>query len=153
MGWFDWLRREPPPTIDHPLFGRLRAAHRPKDKPWLWEPMDPVETRHGKVFVHMDAGEAGPSDLHQGQWKQIIAEIENLTRAAAPLIDEELKNWEVPFDPSAPWDEITWEGANLLGDTEPEDDFALVYACKSWPDAMITVYFKDGRPTLSRLDD
>ena len=153
MGWFDWLRKEPPPIIVHRVFGRLRAAHRPKDGPWLWEPLEWMETPHGKVFVHLNAGEPGPSALHESQWEQIATRVDSLTQAAAPLIGEELKNWEVAFDPNAAWDEITWEGAELLGNTDPENDFALVYACKSWPDAMITVYFKNGRPTLSRLDD
>jgi hypothetical protein len=153
MGWFDWFRRESPPIIDHPVFGRLRAAHRPKDRPWLWEPLEFLETPRGKVFVHLDAGEAGPAPVHERQWERILAEADDLTRAAAPFIADELKDWDVPFDAIAPWDEITWEGVDLLGATDPEDDFALVYACKSWPDAMITVYFKDGRPRLSRLDD
>ena len=153
MGWFDWLRPKPAPMIDHPLFGRLRAAFRPAGKPWNWEPLDFIDTPRGKVFVHLDAGEAGPAAIHEEEWGRILSHVDGLTASAAPLIAEELRNWPVEFDPGDPWQEITWEGAELLGDTDPDHDFAMIYACKSWPDAMITVYFKGTRALLSRLDD
>jgi len=153
MGWFDWLRKTPAPVIDHPLFGRIRAAHRPKDEPWMWETLSSIETPRGRVFVNLDAGESGPSAAHEEQWERILTHLDELTHAAVPMIARELEAWEVGFDPGAPWTELTWDGADLMGNSDEDHEFALAYGSKSWPDAMITVYFKDDRPTLSRLDD
>jgi hypothetical protein len=153
MAWFDWLRKVPAPVIVHPVFGRVRAAHRPANGSWSWETLESIRTPRGKAIVNFDAGEGGPSASHEAQWANILAELDRLTAAAAPLIARELEGFEVPFDPAAPWSELTWEGADLCGDTKPSDEFALAYACKSWPDAMITVCFENGQPTLSRLDD
>ena len=153
MGWFDWLRKAPAPVVDHPVFGRLRAAHRPKDGAWSWETLDLIETPRGLVSVNFDAGESGPGIAHEVQWRGILERLDELTRAAAPLVAGELQHWPVRFDPAAPWDELTWEGADLSGDSMPGNSFALAYGCKSWPDAMITVFFDNDRPIESRLDD
>ena len=153
MAWFDWLRKAPTPVIEHPVFGRLRAAHRPLEGPWSWETLDWVDTPRGHVSVTFDAGEGGPTSAHEAQWNGILAKLDELTSAAAPLIASELKDWEVAFDADAPWAEIIWESADLCGDSQAGDEFALGYACQSWPDAMITIYFEGERPMLSRLDD
>lgn len=153
LGWFDWLRRTPAPIIDHPVFGRVRAAHRPKDELWMWECLDPKDTPRGPVQILFEADAAGPAAAHERQWRRILAQLESLTSAAAPLIARELTDWPVPFDPTAPWTELAWDGADLNGDARPGDRFALVYECKSWPDAMITVQFEGGVPVSSRLDD
>ena len=153
MSWFDWLRKAPAPVIDHPVFGRLRAAHRPNHGPWSWETLGLVETPHGRVSINFDARENGPAGAHEAQWRRILERLDEMTRAAVPLIATELEHWPVRFDPANPWDELMWEGADLSGDCRPGDSCALAYGCKSWPDAMITIFFENGRPTGSRLDD
>ena len=156
MGWFDWLRKNPRPQLHHPVFGAVRAAHRPSGRPWMWESVDLIETDRGHVSLTFSAGESGPRELQEQQWQHVLRDLDRLTRSAGPLVADELKGWEdwgVGFDPNAPWSELVWEDANLFGDTDAQHDFALIYGCKSWPDAMITIYFKDDRPMLSQLDD
>ena len=154
MGWFDWLRSTPAPVIDHPLFGQVRASHRPRQGSWLWETLGLVATPRGDGGLTFDAGENGPNVSHERQWNTIIKQLDSLTEAAAPLIASDLSHWdEVPFDPASPWDELEWDGAHLGGDTSSQDEIALCYGCRHWPDALITVYFENGRPVLSQLDD
>ena len=153
MGWFKRLRNSPAPVIEHPIFGSLRATCRPEEGPWSWETLRPINTQQGSAFVNLDAGKDGPTQAQEEQWQKILAQLGPLTGSAAPLIASELKSWPVAFDPADPWRELTWEGADLHADTNENYDFAIAYGCKSWPDAMITIYFKDDRPVLSRLDD
>ena len=153
MGWFDWLRKVPAPVIDHPRFGRVRAAYRPASGPWLWETLDLVPTARGEADVGFDAPETGPTSDQERQFDWILANLDPLTMAAAPMIAAELKNWPVIFSPDDPWAELEWHGAHLTDNSSPEGDWQIAYGCKSWPDAMITIYFEAGRPSSSRLDD
>jgi hypothetical protein len=153
MGWLDWLRKIPAPVIDHPVFGRVRVAHRPASGLWLWETLDFVQTPRGPADVGFDAGEAGPTVEHQHQWQYILKHLDELTRAAAGMIGSELTDFlEKPF-PANPWAELKWEGARLTGERVPDGKFEISYASSSWPDAMITVYFEGGNPTLVQIDD
>lgn len=153
MGWFDWLRKVPAPVIDHSVFGRVRAARRPATGDWLWETLDFVETPRGPADVGFDAPEAGPTPEQERHFNWIVANLDPLTDEAAPLIAAELKDWlERPF-PANPWDELGWEGAHLTTNASPEGNWEVSYSSKSWPDAMITVHFEDGKPTFAQLDD
>jgi hypothetical protein len=150
MAWFDWLRSIPAPVIDHPKFGRVRASYRPKSGLWLWEMLDWLDTPHGRVSATFDAGPTGPGPHHEQAWDEICANVDGLTRKAAPLVASALADWlEKPF-PADPWAELGWEGAHL---TESSGEFELNYFCKSWPDAMIAVFFEQREPTLVQLDD
>ena len=153
MGWFDWLRKGPAPVLDHPIFGKVRAAHRPASGPWLWETLDFVQTPRGRADVGFDAGEGGPGPEHERQWQHIVDQLDQFTRQAAPMIGPELTAFlEKPF-PDDPWEELEWEGVHLAGEQGPGARFEISYASKSWPDAMITVCFEDEQPTLVRIDD
>lgn len=153
MGWFDWLRKSPTPVIEHPAFGRVRAAHRPESGNWLWETLEFVETPRGPADVGFEAPETGPTPEQERHFDWIVANLDALTVAAAPLVAGELTEWlERPF-PANPWDELGWEGVHLTSDASPDGRWDLSYSSNSWPDAMITVYFERGKPTLVQLDD
>ena len=153
MGWFDRLRKVPTPVIEHPKFGRVRAAHRPATGFWLWETLDFVTTPRGPADIGFDAPETGPTPDQERHFDWIVANLDQLTMAAAPMIAAELKEWPVRFASDDPWEELEWQGAHLTMNNSPEGDWQIAYGCKSWPDAMITAYFEGGRPSLIQLDD
>jgi len=150
MGWFDWLRKTPAPVIDHRRFGRVRASRRPKTGQWLWEVLNPVATEFGSIDMTFDAGEDGPDEAHERQLDAILADRDEMTRAAAPLIAGDLAHFLDKPLPENPWDELTLEFVHLSG---RPGDFEMSYSCKSWPDASITAYFEKARPTVIQIDD
>lgn len=153
MGWLDWLGKIPAPTIEHPKFGRVRASYRSGSGPWLWETLDPVATPRGDAEITFDAPESGPTSDQERHWDWLVGNLDELTSAAVPLIAAELKDWlEKPF-PDDPWTELEWLGGHLTEKCSPDGDWQIAYGCKSWPDAMIAVYFERGRPSLVQLDD
>ena len=150
MGWFDWLRRGPAPIKEHPRFGRVRASVRSNDRDWLWEALALIETAAGKLDMTFDAGEDGPDKRHEHQLDQILADRDALTRSAAPLIERELSDFLGKPLPDNPWDELELEFVHLSG---RDGEFEMGFSCKSWPDASITAYFEQGRPTIIQIDD
>lgn len=150
MGWFDWLRRVPAPVVEHPRFGRVRASHRPASGDWLWEVLSPVPTECGHLDMTFDAGEAGPGDVHERQLDSIVADRDALTRAAAPLMGQELADFLGKPLPENPWDELSLEFVHLSG---RNGEFEMAYSCRSWPDASVTAFFEQGQPTIIQIDD
>ena len=149
MGWFDWLRRGPAPIIEHARFGRVRASVRSDDE-WLWEVLAPVPTTAGPLDMTFNAGEQGPDDRHSKQLDAIVADRDALTRAAAPMMAAELSDFVGRPFPVNPWDELKLEFVHLTG---KPGLFEMAYSCKSWPDANVTAFFVDGRPTMVQIDD
>ena len=152
---FDRLSGQVPqvPPIEHPRFGKVQPSHRPKEGLWLWETRDFLDTSRGAADVTFEADADGPTEAQEHTWDWILANLDALTTAAAPGVGSELSEWlERPF-PSDPWDELEWEGAHLPGDAAPGGNFDLSYSSKSWPDAMITVHFEAGQPTIIQIDD
>lgn len=153
MGWFDWLRKMPSPVIMHPRFGRVRASHRPSSGLWLWETLDAVDTSRGDVTLTFDADQAGPDVAHERQFGHMLANLDRLTEAAVPMLARELKDFLDPGGlkfPADPWAELEWMGGHLTG---VGSELEVQYAYRSWPDAMITVYFENDRPTSIQIDD
>lgn len=153
MGWFDWLRSSRAPVIVHPELGRLRVSHRPRQGLWLWEMLDWVDTPRGRVALTWDGGEHGISAAQLELFHWLRDHIDVLTAAAAPMIAPELSEWlERPFS-EEPWQELSWEGAHLPADGSIDGEWDLSYSVEQWPDAMVTVYFKQQQPTLVQIDD
>ena len=150
MGWFDWLRGGPAPRIEHRRFGPVRASVRSIDREWLWETLALVDTAAGQMDMTFDANEAGPGERHERQLDQIVANRDALTRSAAPLIERELSDFLGKPLPDNPWDELELKFVHLSG---RDGEFEMAFSCKSWPDASITAYFEQGRPTVIQIDD
>lgn len=153
MVWFDWLRKQPAPVIDHSRFGRVRASHRPSSGTWLWETLDMVDTPRGEVSLTFDADESGPTAAHERQFDHMLDNLDWLTETAVPMLASELKDF-LDFGglkfPADPWAELEWIGGHLTG---VGSELEVQYGYRSWPDAMITVYFENDRPTTIQIDD
>src|SRR5690349_9099778 len=106
------LRRAAAPMVDHPLFGLVRATPCPAGGPWLWESLELFETRRGSVDLGFEAGSEGPGDAHRAQLEAILAQLDALTTAAAPMIVDQLGGSGPPIQP---WAELEWRGACLTG--------------------------------------
>jgi hypothetical protein len=130
--------------LEHPDFGPLRASGRADGGRWLWEALDLHHTPRGDADLGFEAGASGPGPGHEAQLEEIIADLDPLTDAAAPMIDSKLGGRFERSLGSDPWDQLEWHGALLTGSPGV---FRLHYSCRSYPDAMITVGFADSRPT------
>jgi hypothetical protein len=150
VSWFESLRHAAAPVIDHSAFGPLRASVCEGDDRWLWEALDLLPTERGRVDLAFEAGPDGPGAAQQAQLEAIVANLDVLTRAAAPKIFARLAGSLDRPVAGDPWAELEWQGAQL---TDRDGDFRLHYSCKSWPDAMISVHFERVKPTLVQIDD
>lgn len=136
--------------MEHPDFGPLRASERGDGAPWLWEALDLHDTPRGQADLGFEAGASGPGSSHVAQLDQILAELDPLTAAAAPMIDVKLGGCLERSLGDDPWTELEWHGARLTG---RDGDFQLHYACRSWPDALVTVTYEDRKPIAVQIDD
>ena len=75
--------------LEHPEFGPLRASEGGDGAPWLWEALDLHHTPRGDADLGFEAGASGPGPSHRGQLDAVIADLDPLTAAAAPMIDFE----------------------------------------------------------------
>jgi len=136
--------------MEHPSFGPLRASERGDGGPCLWEALDLHDTPRGEVDLGFEAGSSGPGPSHAAQLDEIVADLDRLTAAAAPMIDVKLGGWLERSLGNDPWSELEWQGARVTGRT---GEFQLHYSCRSWPDALVTVAFEDCRPVGVQIDD
>jgi hypothetical protein len=128
------------PVIDHPYFGPLRASGE-SSPGWLWESLDLVRTARGWADLSFVAGRDGPNDAHRRQLNAVLAQLDSLTFAAAGMISEQLH---------ARAAELEWQGARLPGS---EGAFSLYFACRNWPESLITVHFQRWKPTAVEIGD
>jgi hypothetical protein len=137
-------------VIDHPYFGPVRASLRTSGGESLWEALDLLNTPRGRIDLAFEAGPEGPGWAHEAQLRAVVAEIDTLTRAAAPMVFERLAAWleRPPADNLSA--DLEWQGACLTG---RPGEFHLHYSCPSWPDSMITVRFDQSRPTGVEISD
>ena len=149
MGVLEWARRSVP-MVEHPSFGPLRASVRGDGGPWLWEALDLRDTPRGEADLGFEAGSSGPGPAHVAQLDEIVADLDQLTAAAAPIIDLKLGGWLERSLGDDPWSELEWQGARVTG---RPGEFKLHYSCRSWSDALITVTFEDGKPIGVQIDD
>jgi len=149
VGVFEWARRSVP-MLEHPNYGPLRASERSDGGPWLWETLDLLHTSRGDADLGFEAGASGPGPSHEAQLEEIVADLDPLTHAAAPLIDLKLGGRFERRLADDPWDALEWQGALLTGSPGV---FRLHYSCRSCPDAMITVLFEESRPFDVQIDD
>jgi hypothetical protein len=136
--------------MEHPSFGTLRASVRGNGGPWLWEALDLHHTPRGESDLGFEAGASGPGSSHAAQLDEIVADLDGLTAAAAPMIDVKLGGCLDRSLGDDPWSELEWHGARLTGRA---GDFQLHYSCRSWPDALVTVTFEGRRPVRVQIDD
>lgn len=139
------LRRAAAPMVDHPAFGLVRATPCPAGGPWLWESLELFETRRGSVDLGFEAGPEGPGDAHRVQLEAIVAQLDALTAAAAPMIFDHLDGLEAS---ALPWAELEWRGACLTG---RRGEFRLEYSCRSRPDS-VAVRFERSQPVAVEID-
>ena len=145
----EWTRK-PVPMIEHPVFGRLRASVRGDGGRWLWESLDLLPTSRGEADLSFQAGPSGPDPSHEVQLHEIVAALDPLTAAAAPMIDVNLGGWLERSIGDDPWTELEWRGACLTGSP---DVFDLHYSSRSGPEALIMVRFEAAEPVAVRIDD
>lgn len=148
MGVVEWARRSVP-MLEHPEFGPLRASERGDGGPWLWEALDLHHTPRGDADLGFEAGASGPGPSHGAQLEEVIADLDPLTAAAAPMIDASLGGWFKQSLAEDPWAELEWHGALLTGSPGA---FRLHYSCRTCPEAMITVIFAASRPVDVQID-
>jgi hypothetical protein len=149
VGGFESLRSAAS-VIDHPLFGPLRATPRTGGGDALWEALELLKTPRGPVDLSFAAGPDGPGVAHEGQLKEVLAQSDSLTRAAAPMVFARLSAWLESPPADNLWADLDWQGACLTG---RPGEFHLHYSCRSWPDSMITVRFEGSCPTAVEIVD
>lgn len=137
MSGIESLRRTVAPMIDHQAFGPMRASPCERGQ-WVWESLELLDTDRGKIDLAFEAGPEGPGVRHRAQLSAILALVDSLTRAAAPLIFAELAEAA-----DNRWTELVWRGAYVTG---REGEFRLEYSCRNWPDSMITAHFEGSTP-------
>src|SRR3954447_25145263 len=98
-----WRRDGPAPVIDHRRFGPMRASFRPESDAFTWECLDLLPTPRGAADIELEAGAWGPVTAHEQQLGEIVANLDELTRAAAPLIASTLGEVSA----------LEWQGALL----------------------------------------
>ena len=149
MSRFEALPTVAVPVMDHPSFGPLRASGSADGHSWRWEALELIETQCGQADLSFAAGPDGPGRDHEHQFTALVDELDQLTAAAVPGISSVVGEC-LELSRHDPWATLEWEGAHLTG---KDGAFELHYACKTWPDAMITVRFEQSRPVVVELDD
>ena len=149
MGGFESLRSAAS-VIDHPYFGPVRATPRNGGGQSLWEALELLKTPRGRIDLAFAAGPEGPGQSHEDQLKLVVAQLDSLTRAAAPIVFERLSAWLDAPPPDSLWADLDWQGACLTG---RPGEFQLHFSCRSCPESMITVRFERSRPTAVEVDD
>ena len=138
------------PTVDHPVFGRIFPARRPKQGPWLWETLDEVEHVRGWVRIACEAGPRGPSPEQAEFWKWLQGHVGEVVADARPLLEAQVEGWTGRPMSANPWRDLVWVGTSLPLDGRRESAWALSFASPVDRQATFTVSFENGRP--ARVD-
>ena len=150
MNSFAPLRPIAVPMMDDPDFGPLRASQEGRGATWNWESLDLLNTPRGWADLAFLAGPEGPGDAHRRQLHSVLAQLDSLTRAAAPMIFGQLSQCiEGPPSDNLSAD-LDWQGAQLTG---RPGEFSLHFACRNWPEALVVVRFRGWKPVAVEIDD
>ena len=144
----DLMRRlfPPAPTLDDPVFGRLRFQATPDPARSYWEGTATFAPVGGEVEVFVDAGIEGPGERQRLLYRSIEARYAELRAALAPLLERAYREWIEREPPADVWSAFTLGAVAVPRSEAPGMEWELVYDCRDDEDHTFTASMRDWRP-------